>query len=408
MKICQINCIYGFGSTGKITRDIHHSLLSRGIGSIVIVPEKNVLTHEDGCFTIATRWQSLLSALFRRSTGFQYDGAIIQTSRLLSILKKEKPDIVHLQCINGNNINVFWLLKYLAKHRIKTLMTLHAEFPYTGGCGHAYDCMKWLSGCGSCPRRKEATQSFVFDFTARTWRKWKDSYSCMSSECFMYIAVSPWLLERAMRSPLLDRFKGAVVLNGVDTSVFHYHAHTSTVWRERYGIDADDRILVFVTDSFYPKRMDLKGGRFIVELANYFIRKKRTIIVAANRGDNSGCPKNLIYIGSAKSQEELASLYSAADLSLVVSRRETFSMPVAESLCCGTPVVGFKAGGPESIALPDYSHFVNYGDMECLVSEIDSFLKMIPNKQSISSKACQIYSKELMLEGYVSKYQEMM
>ena len=38
-------------------------------------------------------------------------------------------------------------------------------------------------------------------------------------------------------------------------------------------------------------------------------------------------------------------LYSAVDLTLITSQRETFSMPVAESLCCGTPVVGFDTGG---------------------------------------------------------------
>ena len=30
MKILQVNCVYGHGSTGKITRDIHHALLARG------------------------------------------------------------------------------------------------------------------------------------------------------------------------------------------------------------------------------------------------------------------------------------------------------------------------------------------------------------------------------------------
>jgi glycosyltransferase involved in cell wall biosynthesis len=37
-------------------------------------------------------------------------------------------------------------------------------------------------------------------------------------------------------------------------------------------------------------------------------------------------------------------------------------MIVAESLCCGTPVVGFKAGGPESIAIDDYCVFVQFLD----------------------------------------------
>ena len=38
-------------------------------------------------------------------------------------------------------------------------------------------------------------------------------------------------------------------------------------------------------------------------------------------------------------------------------------MVTAESLCCGTPVVGFKAGAPEQIAIKEFSEFVEYGDL---------------------------------------------
>lgn len=62
----------------------------------------------------------------------------------------------------------------------------------------------------------------------------------------------------------------------------------------------------------------------------------------------------------------LAAWYSAADAALLTSHRETFSLVTAESLCCGTPVVGFRAGGPESIAPPSCCKFVEYGDLDAL------------------------------------------
>ena len=63
-------------------------------------------------------------------------------------------------------------------------------------------------------------------------------------------------------------------------------------------------------------------------------------------------------------QQALAELYRRARVSMIVSKRETFSMPCAESLCCGTPVIGFEAGAPEQIALREYSEFVSYGDLQ--------------------------------------------
>ena len=41
----------------------------------------------------------------------------------------------------------------------------------------------------------------------------------------------------------------------------------------------------------------------------------------------------------------LAEYYSLVDVTVITSFHETFSMVVAESLSCGTPIVGFKAGG---------------------------------------------------------------
>ena len=36
MKILQINCVYDYGSTGKLTKCIHEGLMQRGIESVVL------------------------------------------------------------------------------------------------------------------------------------------------------------------------------------------------------------------------------------------------------------------------------------------------------------------------------------------------------------------------------------
>ena len=69
----------------------------------------------------------------------------------------------------------------------------------------------------------------------------------------------------------------------------------------------------------------------------------------------SNLPKNIILLGSVTDSIKLAKLYSLANVSILTSKRETFSMVCAESLSCGTPVVGFEAGAPEQISLPNYT-----------------------------------------------------
>lgn len=68
----------------------------------------------------------------------------------------------------------------------------------------------------------------------------------------------------------------------------------------------------------------------------------------------------------------------------------------AESLCCGTPAVSFKAGGSELITIPEYSQFVEYGDIKSLFSA----------NEKISKIAKQKYCKEDMAKNYLRFYEE--
>ena len=75
----------------------------------------------------------------------------------------------------------------------------------------------------------------------------------------------------------------------------------------------------------------------------------------------------IVDIRRLSDQPLMAEHYRQAAFTLVLSQCESFSMPVLESLCCGTPVYGFKAGGPESICPEEMKdNFVDNGDIEAL------------------------------------------
>ena len=79
-------------------------------------------------------------------------------------------------------------------------------------------------------------------------------------------------------------------------------------------------------------------------------------------------------------------------------------MVTAESLCCGTTVIGFKSGAPETITIPEYSTFVNYGDISALKSQIEKFLSQFIDKNSLSQIAKKKYSAENMYRSYMEFY----
>jgi putative colanic acid biosynthesis glycosyltransferase len=398
MKILQVNCVYKRGSTGKIVNDIHTYLREQGHESIVCYG-RGQQENESGVYKTSSEIGAKLNNLRSRIMGLQYNGALTATQKLIRIIKKENPDIVHLHCINGYFVNIYRLLEFLKTNNIKTVLTLHAEFMYTGSCGHAFECENWKTGCGECPQLRAATKSLFFDRTAGAWIKMENAFKGFDQ--LRITLVSGWLKDRAKQSPILKHKQFTVVENGIDTRDIFYPGKFESL-KIKHGL-IDEKVILHTTASFTSK---IKGGKFIVELAKRMQHEKVKFIIVGYDGKNeSDMPDNMILIRHTDDQKQLAQYYSMADLTILTSRRETFSMPCAESLACGTPVVGFKAGGPETISLKDYSEFVEYGDMDALEQIVR---KWLVRKEEVSAELADIaiwhYSKERMCEGYIQIY----
>ena len=197
----------------------------------------------------------------------------------------------------------------------------------------------------------------------------------------------------------MKRYGVHYIPNGVDTSVFHYNKTNATIIN-RHGYE---KIILFVVPNFTIKDTDVKGGYLLAQIAVQ-LPLYNFIVVATNISKPlPQMPPNVTLWGRAKSSEELAQLYSEADLTLLLSKRETFSMVTAESLCCGTPVVGFKAGGPESIAVKKCTVFVDFGNIAQIVDVLKN-CKFPFSKSDISKIPAEQYSKEYMDSSYLNIY----
>lgn len=403
MKILQVNCVYKKGSTGKITYDIHSELLKQGIESVVCYGRGEKI-NKPNVYKTCGEVYSKVNHLLSEFTGVMYGGCFFSTNKLIKIIKKEKPDVVHLQCINGYFVNIYRLVSWLKKHDIKTVLTLHAEFMYTANCGHALDCDKWQTGCGHCPRLKQETKSFFIDGTHKSWMKMKKAFDGFNDN-LVVTSVSPWLMERAKLSPILNDKKHEVVLNGVNTDVFHFY--DTAELRSQMGLTGV-KVIFHATPSFDDNINNIKGGYHVLKLAEKMLNENVKFVVAGSHPEGLKVPPNVILLGKVSDQELLAKYYSMADVTLLTSKKETFSMVTAESLCCGTPVVGFKAGAPEQIAIDDYSKFVTHGDISALYTVVCEMLNNNFSKQKIAHIAQENYSKKTMVGNYVDIYNESM
>ncbi|NLC14448.1 MAG: glycosyltransferase [Chloroflexi bacterium] len=395
MKILQLNVVYGEGSTGRIVQALHKGFLLNGIESSVlfgrgpVVNERYVRKVGDEAYG---KYQALLS----RITGVMYGGCFLSTARIIEEIEAENPDIVLLHCLNGHFVNIFRLIRYLKRQAINTILVLHAEFMFTGSCGHSLQCSKWLSGCGNCPQLRCATNAWFFDRTAYSWKRMKDAFN--EFRRLKVVSVSPWLSARAMTAPILMEAEHHTILNGVDSGVFKYSAPETLVMDERIK---GKKVVMHVTASFSGQADDVKGGRFVFALAERFKGESVIFVVARNAGSYMALPNNVLDLGKIRDPRLLAHWYSVASATLLTSERETFSMVCAESLCCGTPVVGFRAGAPEMISMAEYSEFVEFGDVNALEAALRSAISVTIDKAQLSAEARKHYSSAKMIDNYV-------
>lgn len=399
MKILQINNLYQEGSTGKIVYDIHKGLQEKGEISLICYANGRKAV-EKGVYKVSNRINQKIQALRRRFFGDMYGGCLFSTRKIIRIIKKEKPDVVHLHCINAYTANIFKLLNFLKKYKQYTILTQHAEFMYTANCGHALDCEKWKTGCGKCPRLRQETKSLFFDRTHSSWMKMKKAFD--GFDRLIVTSVSPWLMDRAKQSPILMDKDHRVVLNGLDTEVFHYYDTQDL--REKLGLQ-NKKIVFHATPSFDDNPNNIKGGHYLLKLARNVQDQDIVFLVAGKYPDGLQVPQNVILLGKITDQVELAKYYSMADVTLLVSKKETFSMVTAESLCCGTPIVGFKAGAPEQISIPAYSEWVEQGDLIALEKAIARNWNAL-DKKEIAEIAQSQYGKKIMSENYLKIYRE--
>lgn len=400
MKVVQINVVYPDGSTGNIVKELHHALIRQNNTSIVCYG-RGLNVKEQNVYKIAPEFIMKLQSFLAKLTGYAYGGCFYSTRNLINILKRENPDIVHIHCINGYMVNIYKLLEYLKVNIVPTVLTLHAEFMYTAGCAHAINCEKWKTGCMKCPQRKKGRPaSKIFDRSKQEWEFMRGAFEGFDN--LVVTSVSEWLSDRAKQSPFFPDKNIKVIFNGIDTEKIFSPKQFDDLKKE-LNLN-DEKIILHVTPNF---KDPIKGGKYVLYLAEKFKKDNQKIkfIIVGYNGPKLDLPENVIVLPKIKNQIKLAKLYSMANITLLTSMRETFSMVCAESLSCGTPIVGFYAGGPEMIALKEYSKFVLYGDINGLE---DAVLKWIDKKEifsdNIFKEASKKYSQKLMCEKYIDIY----
>lgn len=392
--LIDVNCMQS--STGKIVYDLFSQLIKKK-HMATICYGRGVRVYEPNIYKFSSSIEVYLHAFLTRITGLTGCYSFFSTHKLLKFIEEYHPDVVHLHELHGYFVNILQLINYLKKKKIKTIWTFHCEFMYSGKCGYAYECGKWMTECGKCPYLRDYPSSFIFDFTKKMFNDKKRIFNGFDN--LTIVAVSKWLADRVKQSFLSDK-RIEVIHNGIDTENIFY-PHKYDFLKKKHNI-TDEKIILAVAPDIMSER---KGGRHVLELAKRMKNEKIKFLLVGVTEKNEKYDNNIIALQKTENQHELASYYSMADVFVMCSMRETFGMTCVEALSCGTPVCGFNAGGNIGIVPDAMGKLVEFGDINALEKSVRFFL----NKGDLTRICCkygqETFSKERMFDKYLALYE---
>ena len=113
-------------------------------------------------------------------------------------------------------------------------------------------------------------------------------------------------------------------------------------------------------------------------------------------------------LGYIRGDNKLANVYSAADLYILPSLEDNLPNNMLESMSCGTPVVGFQAGGIPDMIQDDYTGYLAPFCNEKKMAE--KILKLVFDeniRRRMSQNCRSLIEKKFALDVQANNYQEL-
>lgn len=400
-KIFQISSEVNSGSVGRIAEQIGEAILAEGWESYIAYAREN-LPSKSKIVKIGNRIDLLYHGVITRLTDRHGFASKRATKLLIKRIQDIQPDLIQMQHLHGYFINIELLFEFLSKANIPVVWTFHDCWAFTGHCAY-YEyigCQKWQKQCEKCPQTHEYPKSFV-DNSFKNFTKKRELFN--SVENLTIVSVSNWLRNETLKS-FLNKNSVKVILNGVDQNVF-YPRENSKSLRERYRLN--DKFIILGVANPWSER---KGLKYFLELSNVITEDQKIVLVGLSQDQIEKLPDSIIGISRTANSDELAELYSFADVFVNPTLEEALGMTNIEALSCGTPVVTFKSGGSPETIDETTGIVVEKGNTLELLNGINEIQK---NSKGYYSSACisrvkSTFNKRENFKKYIDLYKELL
>ncbi len=343
MKILLINSVCGTGSTGRICTDLAQKFEREGHEVKIAYGRDNNVPEQFRKYAVQignsldVRFHGIRTRILDEH-GF---GSKRVTKKFLKWAEEYKPDLLWIHNIHGYYINIEMLFVWIKQYpEMEIKWTLHDCWAFTGHCAYftMANCNKWKIHCDKCIQKRKYPTSIIKDNSKNNFDRKKKAFSGVKN--MTLITPSRWLADLVKQS-FLAEYPVEVHYNTIDTSIFK---PTPSNFRERYGLE--NKKIVLGVASTWDER---KGLVDFIELSKMLDDSYVIVLVGLNERQIREIPNKVVGIKRTNSLNELAAIYTAADVFINPSKEETFGMTTIEASACGTDVIVYENTACEEI-----------------------------------------------------------
>ncbi len=329
-KILIINTILDKGGAARVAYDLFKSVSSDM--DIFYAYGRNFKRSSGKTFYFGNRIEVLIHLFLVRFLGLEGFGSYFATKKLIRFIRKEKFDLINLHNLHGYYVNFFKLLDFIKTSNIPIIYSLHDEWPITWMPAHSLGCNHCKTGLGVCTNTYSYPKNYFPIFQKYMLKQKRCTLSSVDN--MTIVCPSLWLKESIEKS-FLGKFKIETIHNGIDTNIFK-PTDNKNRFRIKYNLPENKNLILFMASNLNDKS---KGIHFILEAAKKMEDQDCLFMGLGNGHLNE--TSNVKSLGYIYNKRDLAEIYALSDLFCFASSAETFLLSAAESMSCGTPVVGF-------------------------------------------------------------------
>lgn len=394
MKVLQINSFFTVGGPPRIVNGIYDTLIEEGHECKVAAAREKMYKAEDS-IQIGKKRDVYFNALSCRlfdNEGFYPKSA---TQKLIKQIKEYDPDVIHLHNLHGYYINVEVLFDYLKQSGKKIYWTLHDCWAFTGHCTYfsAVNCEQWKTHCLRCTQIREYPSCYFKGNVSKNFDRKKRCFTGVPD--LTIITPSNWLADLVKQS-FLGEYSIKVIYNKIDTNVFK---PTASNFRKKFHLEGQ-KVILGVAQNWSNR----KGLHDFIKLAGMLDKTYTIVLVGITQKQIEKLPKQIIGLQKVNNTNELAKVYSAADLFVNCTYEDNFPTVNLEALACGTPVVTYQTGGsPESLD-ETCGRVVKQGDILQMLKEIKTITGMGKDEKACVKRA-KFFDRQLKRLEFLQLYE---